>query len=77
MLGQYETIASGERIPEDSRGFRYLETMLDHINEVGVGDVARTAREYFTEDNRTVGYLVDDPNNREFAEEGKEHNGGS
>jgi len=77
MLGQYETIASGEGIPEDSRGFRYLETMLDHINEVTVGDVARTAREYFTEDNRTVGYLVDDPNNREFADEGKEHNGGS
>jgi zinc protease len=77
LLGQYETIAFDERIPEDSRGFRYLETMLGRIDEVTLDDVARSAEKYFTEDNRTVGYLIDDASNRETAIKEKEHNSGS
>ena len=76
LLGQYETISSGQSVPEESRGFRYLETMLDRINAVSVNDVARAAEEYLIEDNRTVGYLVDDPA-RGGDSNGKEQNGGS
>ncbi|HEX8185866.1 MAG TPA: pitrilysin family protein [Blastocatellia bacterium] len=60
LLGQYETIAFDDRIPEESRGYKYLSTMLDQIRAVTAEDVARVARDYFTEDNRTVGYLIDD-----------------
>jgi zinc protease len=58
LLGQYETIAFDERIPEDSRGYKFLETLLDRIRAVTVEDLAGAARKYFTEDNRTVGYLI-------------------
>ncbi|MEK6304005.1 MAG: pitrilysin family protein [Acidobacteriota bacterium] len=77
LLGQYETIAADERIPEGSRGFRYLDTMLDRINEVTVDEVASSARRYFTEDNRTVGYLVDDATGRAHPADAKEDDGGS
>jgi len=60
LLGQYETIAVSEHIPEDSRGFRYLDTLLDRINAVGIQDIARVAQKYLTDSNRTVGYLIDD-----------------
>jgi len=50
LLGQYETIAVGERIPEDSRGYHYLDTLLDRITEVTVQDVARGVEKYFTEE---------------------------
>ncbi|HYV03012.1 MAG TPA: pitrilysin family protein [Blastocatellia bacterium] len=76
LLGQYETIANDERIPEDSRGFRYLETMLDRINGVTVEEIASSAIKYFTEDNRTVGYLIEDPNT-DPRNTGKEDDGGS
>lgn len=58
LLGQFETIAADSRIPEDSRGYKYLDTLLDRIFAVRAEDVARVAQKYFTEDNRTVGYLV-------------------
>ena len=74
LLGQYETIATGERVPEDSRGFRYLDTMLDRINAVTAESVARVTQRYFTEDNRTVGYLVDQKD--ESPADGKESDGG-
>ncbi len=60
LLGQYETIAIDERVPEDSRGYHYLDTLLDRIAAVTTKDVARVAEKYFTEDNRTVGYLIND-----------------
>jgi zinc protease len=60
LLGQYETIALDQRVPADSRGYRYLETLLDRINAVTIDDIATAAQKYFTEDNRTVGYLIDD-----------------
>ncbi|MFY9611691.1 MAG: pitrilysin family protein [Blastocatellia bacterium] len=77
LLGQYETIANSAPAPDDSRGFHYLDTMLDRINAVSVDDVALSACRYFTEDNRTVGYLVDESNNRESLSERKEHDCGS
>ncbi|HKY05269.1 MAG TPA: pitrilysin family protein [Blastocatellia bacterium] len=60
MLGQYETIAFGEQIAEESRGYKYLSTMLDRIRRVRPEDVARVARKYLSCDNRTVGYLIND-----------------
>lgn len=60
LMGQYETIASEERVPEQARGYKYLDTVLDYIRAVTAEDVARTAQKYFTQDNRTVGYLIDD-----------------
>jgi zinc protease len=60
LMGQYETIAFEERVPEQARGYKYLDTILDRIRAVTPEDVARAARKYFTEDNRTVGYLIND-----------------
>jgi zinc protease len=60
LLGQYETIAIGKHIPAESRGYLFLESFLDRIRAVKPDDVARVARKYLTEDNRTVGYLVNE-----------------
>jgi zinc protease len=60
LLGQYETIAFAERIPEVSRGYNYLDTLLERMRQVTGEDVARVAERYFTQDNRTVGYLVNE-----------------
>lgn len=67
LLGQYETIAAGEHIPEPSRGYRYLDNFLDRIRAVSAEDVRRAASMYFSEDNRTVGYLI---NNDSESKEG-------
>jgi zinc protease len=77
LLGQYETVANCESVPEDSRGYHYLDTMLDRINAVSVEDIALSACRYFTEDNRTTGYLVDGGNKGESPDEGKERDCGS
>ncbi len=58
LLGQYETIAFDERLPEGSRGYEYLSTLLDRMRAVKAEDVARAVREYLIEDNRTIGHLV-------------------
>lgn len=60
LLGQYETIAVDRRVPADSRGYRYLDTLLERVAAATVGEVAAVAEKYFTEDSRTVGYLIDD-----------------
>ncbi|MEW6131019.1 MAG: pitrilysin family protein [Acidobacteriota bacterium] len=60
LLGQYETIAFSERIPESSRGFNYLDSMIEKTAAVTLADVARVAKKYFTRDNRTVGYLINE-----------------
>ena len=60
LLGQYETIAFAERIPAESRGYQYLDSLLANIRNVTAEDVTRIARKYFTRDNRTVGYLVNE-----------------
>jgi zinc protease len=48
LLGQFETVAE----------WRILESYVDNIRAVTKEDVMRVAKEYFTEDNRTVGILV-------------------
>jgi zinc protease len=48
LLGQFETVAE----------WRLLEKYVDNIRAVTKQDVMRVAKEYFTEDNRTVGILV-------------------
>ncbi len=48
LLGEYETVASR----------KLLETYVDNIRAVTKEDVQRVAREYFSEDNRTVGILI-------------------
>jgi zinc protease len=60
LLGQYETIASEERVPTDSRGYKYLGTLFDRLQVVKPEDVARVVKAYLTRENRTVGYLKDD-----------------
>ncbi|MEK6285500.1 MAG: pitrilysin family protein [Acidobacteriota bacterium] len=60
LLGQYETIAFGERVPVESRGYLYLDTLLERIAAVTIDDVAAAAQKYFTQDNRTVGYLINE-----------------
>jgi zinc protease len=59
LLGQYETIAISETIPERLRGFRYLDAVVEQTSRVTVDDVARIAQRYFVPDNRTVGFLRD------------------
>jgi zinc protease len=58
LLGQYETTAFHDRIPEDSRGYHYLTTLMDRVHAVTFHDVATAIREYMIEDKSTVGYLV-------------------
>jgi zinc protease len=48
LLGQYETVAS----------WKLLEKYLDGIRAVTKADIQRVAKEYFSEDNRTVGILA-------------------
>ena len=48
QLGQFESVA----------GWRLLETYVDKIRAVTKEDVARVAKEYFSEDYRTVGILI-------------------
>ncbi len=60
LLGQYETIAFHPSIPEYARGYKYLDALTAEVHAVRGEEVARVARKYFTEDNRTVGYLIDE-----------------
>lgn len=48
LLGQFETVAD----------WRLLDLYVDRIRAVTREDVMRVAKEYFTEENRTVGTLV-------------------
>jgi zinc protease len=48
LLGQYETVAS----------WKLLDNYVDEIRKVTAEDVMRVAKQYFSEDNRTVGILV-------------------
>ncbi len=48
QLGEYESVAS----------WKLLEKYLDGIRAVTKDDIQRVAKEYFSEDNRTVGILV-------------------
>ena len=70
LIGQYETIAFRESVPADSRGYQYLDTLLERIAAVTVDDVARVAQKYFSQDNRTVGYLISE-SSTEAGEHGR------
>jgi zinc protease len=48
LLGQFETVAS----------WKLLETYVGSIRAVTREDVMRVAKEYFSEESRTVGILV-------------------
>jgi len=48
LLGQFETVAE----------WRLLEKYIDRVRAVTKADIQRVAKEYFTEENRTVGILV-------------------
>jgi zinc protease len=48
LLGQFETVAN----------WKLLEKYVENIRAVTKEDVMRVAKQYFTEDNRTVGILV-------------------
>lgn len=59
LLGQFETIAYSSHIPEESKGFKYLDVILESTRLVSAEDVARVAGKYLVQSNRTVGYLQD------------------
>ena len=65
LLGQYETIAFDERVAVESRGYHYLDLLLERMAAVTITEVADAAKKYLTKDNRTVGYLISE----ETAEE--------
>ena len=48
LLGQYETVAS----------WKLLDKYVEEMRKVTAEDVMRVAKQYFSEDNRTVGILV-------------------
>jgi zinc protease len=58
LLGQFETIASAESVPQQSRGYHYLDTLQELVDTVTIDQIASAARTYFIQDNRTVGYLT-------------------
>jgi zinc protease len=60
LLGQYETIAFSEQLPEASRGYKYLDSLAEKTAAVTLQEVMRVANKYFTKDNRTVGYLINE-----------------
>jgi zinc protease len=60
LLGQYETIAFSEKLPETARGYQYLDSLIEKTAAVTIEDVRRVARKYFVKDNRTVGFLIND-----------------
>jgi zinc protease len=49
LLGQAETIGAG---------WRRVDQFLERIRAVTVKDVQRVAKQYLTEDNRTIGVLI-------------------
>ncbi len=58
LLGEYETIAFRESVPEAARGYRYLDAYLDRVRSVTAEDIQRIVKSYLRRDNRTVGQLV-------------------
>jgi len=58
LLGEYETIACGAKIPEEARGYHYLDAYLNHVRQVSPADIQRTAALYLHRDNRTAGWLI-------------------
>lgn len=67
LLGQYETIASDERVPPDERGYRHIDKLLERTALVTPEEVAAVSQKYLTEDNRTVGYLINGEEERSLA----------
>jgi zinc protease len=65
LLGQYETIAFDEHVPINSRGYHYLDTMLELVGAVTSEQISAVARKYFIEENRTVGYLINEAGKKE------------
>ncbi|HNJ42969.1 MAG TPA: hypothetical protein PKZ53_20980, partial [Acidobacteriota bacterium] len=61
LLGEYETTANRPELPEEERGYRYLDAYLHRTREVTTAEVQRVMRTYLHPDHRTVGYLVNDP----------------
>jgi len=67
LLGQYETIAFDDGIPADSRGYHYLDSLVERVREVTIEQVAECVGKYLTQDNRTVGYLINSEEGRDRA----------
>lgn len=58
LLGQSETVGAG---------WRKVDQFLERIRAVSAKDVQRVARQYLTDDNRTVGSLIPVPNKQSNA----------
>jgi zinc protease len=52
-------------------GVRYIENYVANIRKVTAADVQRVARDYFSEDRRTVGILVPVPPKTKGTEPGE------
>lgn len=59
LLGQIETL----------HGIDYIDSYLQRINAVSVGDVANVCSEYLNEDNRTVAGLLSDGSEQDEGED--------
>ncbi len=68
LLGQFETIAQSPDLPESERGYLYLDNYLDRIRAVTPKDIQRVVQTYFSDRNRTVGWLISDgsPAHKEY-----------
>jgi zinc protease len=58
LLGEYETIAVGDHIADEDRGYAYLDRYFDRVEAVTADEVRAAAAKYLVADNRTVGVLV-------------------
>ncbi|MBX7223210.1 MAG: insulinase family protein [Blastocatellia bacterium] len=60
LLGEYETIANRPELPDDERGFRYLDAYLKRTQAMTTSEIQAMVRKYLHADNRTIGHLVNE-----------------
>jgi len=67
LLGQAESVGAG---------WRKIDQFVERIRAVTAKDIQRVARQYLTEDNRTVGTLIPLPSKQPETPSSTAHQGG-
>jgi zinc protease len=67
LLGEAESVGAG---------WRKIDQFIERIRAVTAKDIQRVARQYLTEDNRTVGTLIPLPSKQPEAPSAAVHQGG-